>query len=120
MCCAIFYCIVLHCSVFYSSSSPPLSVLTVYVICYILYKRHVQEITAKIKSLEPFLKQSGQMACINIMTDGQSSDGNLAQQMAELKKLPVHVVVRLCTDQEDVVEYWNNVDGQLELNMVGM
>lgn len=79
--------------------------------------RHIGEIVAKIQSLESFLRQSGQVACIVIMTDGESSDGNLAQAMAPLKALPVHVVIRLCTDQEKVVEYWNNVDNELELQM---
>jgi hypothetical protein len=77
--------------------------------------RHINEIVAKIRSMEQFLRSNGQVACVNIFTDGQSSDGNVAQAMAPLKDLPVHVVVRLCTDQDDVVEYWNGVDGQLEL-----
>ena len=51
------------------------------------------------------------------MTDGESSDGNVAQAMAPLKNLPVHIVLRLCTDQDKVVNYWNGVDSELELRM---
>ena len=79
--------------------------------------RHIREIIEKVRSLEAFLRQSGQLAAIVIMTDGQSSDGNLAEAMKPLKNLPVHVVVRLCTDDDNVVNYWNNVDSELELQM---
>ena len=37
--------------------------------------------------------------------------------MRPLEKLPVWVVIRLCTDADDVIEYWNNIDGDLELEM---
>jgi hypothetical protein len=52
-----------------------------------------------------------------IATDGESTDGNLADAMKPLEELPVWVVIRLCTDEDSVVEYWNNIDSQLELDM---
>jgi hypothetical protein len=37
--------------------------------------------------------------------------------MRPLKHLPVWVVIRLCTDEDKMVNYWNNVDSEIELNM---
>lgn len=32
-------------------------------------------------------------------------------------QLPVLVILRLCTSEEKVVTYWNNIDQQLELDI---
>ena len=37
--------------------------------------------------------------------------------MRPLQQLPVWVVIRLCTDEDRMVDYWNSVDGEIELNM---
>ena len=37
--------------------------------------------------------------------------------LRRLKDLPVWVVVRLCTDNHKMVDYWNNVDSQVALSM---
>ena len=37
--------------------------------------------------------------------------------MKPLEKLPCWVVIRLCTDDDRIVKYWNNIDSQLELDM---
>eukprot|EP00600_Ochromonadales_sp_CCMP1393_P006675 CAMPEP_0174962126 /NCGR_PEP_ID=MMETSP0004_2-20121128/4617_1 /TAXON_ID=420556 /ORGANISM="Ochromonas sp., Strain CCMP1393" /LENGTH=366 /DNA_ID=CAMNT_0016210637 /DNA_START=58 /DNA_END=1158 /DNA_ORIENTATION=+ len=78
---------------------------------------HIREVTAKIEAMAPELRRLGKKACLIIATDGQSSDGDIAAAMAPLKNLPVWVVVRLCTDEDNVVNYWNGVDEHLELNM---
>lgn len=67
--------------------------------------------------MAPALHASGQKAVVVIATDGESSDGNIADAMRPLQSLPVWVVVRLCTDDDKVVDYWNNIDAQLELEM---
>jgi hypothetical protein len=79
--------------------------------------RHIREVTAKIREMEPMLRQQGQRAAIIIMTDGEASDGDLAAAMAPLQHLPVWVVVRLCTDEDKIVQYWNNIDEKLELDI---
>ena len=37
--------------------------------------------------------------------------------MRPLQQLPVWIVIRLCTDEDKMVDYWNKVDGEIELNM---
>jgi hypothetical protein len=75
--------------------------------------RHIYEIVEKIRMIAPQLRAAGQKAALIIATDGEASDGDVAQAMRPLKDLPVMVVVRLCTDDERIGNYWNDVDNQL-------
>ena len=61
-------------------------------------------------AMEPWLRSTGQKVSLTIATDGESSDGDIAAAMRPLQRLPVNVVIRLCTDQDSIVEYWNNID----------
>ena len=56
-------------------------------------------------------------ATLTIFTDGESSDGNVEQALKRLERLPIWVTIRLCTDEPNVVNYWNAVDSHLELSM---
>jgi hypothetical protein len=79
--------------------------------------QHIRVVIDAIRAAEPLLRANGQRASITIATDGESSDGDIAAAMKPLERLPCWVVVRLCTDDEKIVEYWNNIDSQLELEM---
>jgi hypothetical protein len=79
--------------------------------------RHIREVTEKVKAMEADLRATGNKVAIIIMTDGEASDGDLAAAMKPLQQLPVWVVVRLCTDDESVVNYWNGIDEHLEIDM---
>jgi hypothetical protein len=60
-----------------------------------------------------FLTVTRRKVVLIIATDGESSDGDLAVAMAPLAHLPVHVVVRLCTNDSKVVSYWDAIDKRL-------
>ena len=81
-------------------------------LCY-----HVNEVAKNISAIAPELRAAGKKAALIICTDGEASDGDITAALRPLHNLPVWVVIRLCTDDDAIVGYWNNVDEQIELNM---
>mmetsp|Transcript_24370 Transcript_24370/g.52542 ORF Transcript_24370/g.52542 Transcript_24370/m.52542 type:complete len:415 (-) Transcript_24370:176-1420(-) len=89
--------------------------------------QHIEEIRQSVKELEPQLRADGCRVSIILATDGLPTDesgygGAAIQQrfleaLRGLEGLPVWVVIRLCTDEEKVVEFYNGLDSQLELSM---
>lgn len=79
--------------------------------------RHVNDVVSKITPLAPSLRATGKKVKVIIATDGEASDGNLADAMRPLKNLPVWIVVRLCTSVSSINNYWAEIDAELELNM---
>lgn len=79
--------------------------------------KHISHVISEIRAMEHELRQNRQKVVVIIATDGQASDGELTNAMRPLQRLPVWVVVRLCTDNERIVKYWNGIDSQLELEM---
>lgn len=77
--------------------------------------KHVTDVVNEVTANQGWLRENNLSVCLVIVCDGQASDGNLAQAMKPLAYLPVHVVVRLCTNDDAVVTYWNGIDSQLEL-----
>merc|ERR1712232_568792 len=55
-------------------------------------------------------------------TDDEGVPGELiteefVEALRALEGFPVWIVIRLCTDEADVVEFYNNLDDRLELSM---
>jgi len=88
---------------------------------------HVMDIHREIRSIAPQLRAQGQKVAIVIATDGLPSDemgqgGMMIKQqfinsLRSLEGLPVWLVIRLCTDEDEVVEFYNELDSQLELSI---
>ena len=70
-----------------------------------------ERIVDKVMDLAPSLLACGEKACVVIATDGKPTDGEDAFQRAveRLLKLPVFLVFRLCTNDEDVIDYYNEL-----------
>ncbi len=66
---------------------------------------------------EEELKSSGQKAVVVICTDGESSDGDLVEAMQPLTKLPCMIIVALCTDEAKIINYWNSIEKQIEIDV---
>lgn len=88
---------------------------------------HLREMHANIKALEPELRRNGTKVVIVLATDGIPTDEHgysndavkrdFSAALRSLEGLPVWIVVRLCTDEEHVVDYWNDLDTNLELSL---
>jgi hypothetical protein len=88
---------------------------------------HVREIRENVVAMQQRLHENGQKVVIVLATDGlpSNSSGITSQAtrlefenaLRSLEGLPVWIVVRLCTDEEDVVDFYNNLDSQLELSL---
>merc|ERR1712167_165923 len=74
-----------------------------------------------ISMLEPHalkLRSRGERVVVILATDGLPDDPrSFLVAMQRLQALPVWLVVRLCTDDDSIVDYWNNLDSDLEGNL---
>jgi len=77
----------------------------------------IRTATRTIVERAPSLVAAGKRCVLVIASDGAASDGDVAVALRPLQDLPVWVVVRLCTDDDEVINYWQAIDEQLELNL---
>ena len=88
---------------------------------------HIREIHSTVEALAPTLNAEGKRVVIVIATDGLPSDSQgtsnksvndqFVSSLRALEGLPVWLVIRLCTDDDEVVQFYNGLDEMLELSM---
>ena len=67
--------------------------------------------------MAPGLMMKNQRVCVVIATDGQPTDEGFQAALGRLQALPVWVVVRICTDEDSVFDYYNGLDAEMEAPM---
>ena len=89
--------------------------------------RHVREIRDSILPMADDLHNQGKKVTVVLATDGLPTNergvgglderNDFTEALRSMEGLPVWIVIRLCTDEDDVVEYYNDIDTQLELSI---
>ncbi|CAB9507498.1 expressed unknown protein [Seminavis robusta] len=83
-------------------------------------KRHIVEVRRDVENRKGELEAAGKVVSIVIATDGLPTDASHEDFVDELRRfrdLPVRIVIRLCTDENDVVQYYNELDKELEYSV---
>lgn len=86
--------------------------------------QHILEIKSDLEAMVPKLQRTGRKVTVVIATDGIPTDAfgyeqrdEFVQALRSLEGLPLWIVVRLCTDEEAVVSFYNDLDEHLELSL---
>jgi hypothetical protein len=89
--------------------------------------KHLREIKQAVEGMSPELNANGTRVAIILATDGLPTDEHgynnsavqqeFVQALRGLESLPVWVVIRLCTDEQSVCDFYNSLDDQLELSL---
>ena len=82
--------------------------------------KHIKDITEEIQQMTPALLARGKRVAIVICTDGVPTDASrdaFLEQLRRLEALPVWLVVRLCTNEPYVVDYYNKLDEELKISV---
>jgi hypothetical protein len=88
---------------------------------------HIYEIQEQVSAMAEDLREAGKQVAIILATDGLPTNkqgyggkevmDEFVSALRSLEGLPVWLVIRLCTDEDDVCEFYNNLDAQLELSL---
>ena len=78
---------------------------------------HIRCVIDCVEQVADELRKNGLKAAIIICTDGEATDGNISEVLQRLKKLPAWLVIRLCTNEQRLVDYWNGIDKELEIEV---
>ena len=89
--------------------------------------RHLNNVYALVSSMQRELEKEGQRVVVVLATDGVPTnesghtgwkvDEQFERALQRLQGLPVWVVIRLCTNDDQVVRYYQSLDDRLEWNL---
>ena len=82
--------------------------------------RALIEVAAQVRWIEDILRITDKQALVVLVTDGEATDGSVADALRPLEGLPVHVLVRLCSEDRQVLRYWRGLAADVDVNLTVM
>jgi len=89
--------------------------------------KHILEIHHEVSQIAPELRKLGKKVAVIIATDsipsnerghsGHQQRQEFAEALRLLEGLPIWIAIRLCTDEADVTDYYNDLNHQLEFSL---
>jgi hypothetical protein len=79
--------------------------------------RALVEVAAQVRWIEDILRITDKQALVVLVTDGEATDGSVADALRPLEGLPVHVLVRLCSEDRQVLRYWRGLAADVDVNL---
>ena len=79
--------------------------------------KQIREVSERLRGMEHELRASGKIALLIIATDGESTDGNVADMLKPLEGLPLQLIIRMCTDEKEISEYWHGISASVDIDI---
>lgn len=89
--------------------------------------QHIYDIQQNISDMANDLRKKGKKVALILATDGLPTDEQgcggeeitnaFVRALRSLEGLPIWIVIRLCTDEDPVTEFYNSLDDELELSL---
>lgn len=80
--------------------------------------KQIKAVVEQVKAIEAELLSTGSIVLLVILTDGISTDGNIVDALRALEGLPVQIIVRVSSDESDTIEYWHDVNANIDIDTV--
>ena len=74
-------------------------------------------VAEQLRCLEPVLRANGKVALLIICSDGESTDGDIIDILKPMENMPLEVIVRVCTREHEVIDYWHTINSQLDMQI---
>lgn len=77
----------------------------------------LSDVITQVRNMSDQLRMINKIAVMIIMTDGGATDGDIVDILKPLEGLPLKIIVRIYTDEVDVIEYWSHINSQLDIEI---
>ena len=77
----------------------------------------LHDIIKNLRKMEPKLRKSKRVALLVLITDGTSTDGDVINVLRPLEGFPLRIVVRILTEDKELIEYWQHINSTLNLDI---